>query len=173
MYFCKMNQDKRNRTLYDQAKELRMCNAVHKQWYGRNLSADELFSLYYANLDFCLDYRWPDSKTARRMFSLEELRSHGVVADDTWSLLNPTHSVVMGESKAKIRYNGFTVGRATIIGRSKCDITVKGHAFVTLCVYDEAEVTIATEDSARVIILKYSDKCDISSLGQATIKECF
>lgn len=167
-----MNLKEINDTLFSQAKSLRMCDAVHKQWYGKVLSTDDLFSLYYANLDFCIEYRWPDATSVRDMFDVSTLREHGVVANDKWSLLNPTHSIIMGTSHARIRFNGFSVGRVTVMGGSVCEITAKGHSHVTLCVYDNADVRISAEDNARVIILKCSDNCMLKSTGMTTIKEC-
>lgn len=172
MYICRMNDKERNNLLFNQARSLRMCDGVHKAWYGRVLSVDELFDLYYRNLDFCLDFRWPDAKAVRELFSDEERHKHGVVANEKWSLLNPTHSIVMGDSEAKIRYNGFAVGKATVTGRSKCDITAKGHAYVVVDVYDDACVTVSSEEQARVTVIKNSKNCKLSCLGQTTIKEC-
>lgn len=162
-----------NDTLFRQAKVLRMCKEVHNMWYGKILSVDELFDLYYANLDFCVEYRWPSPETLKELLSDDERRSHGMIADDRWSLLNTAHCVVLGDSEAKLRYNGFAVARATITGNSKCEITAKGHAHLTLCVYDNASVNLDVSDKARVVILRYSKNCTLSYVGKATVKECF
>lgn len=167
-----MNAKKTNETLFLQAKELRMCDKVHKAWYGRELSVDELFDLYYQNLDFCTDNRWPSNEEAKELFTREELRSHGVVIDETWSLLNPTHSIYLGSAQGCIRYNSFCVGRTTIMGSSSCDISVKGHAIVTIHVYDKANIRVFVEKNAKVIIIKHSTLCTTTVIGKATIKDC-
>lgn len=167
-----MDIEKINETLFSQARDLRMCDDVHRAWYGRCLTVDELFDLYYRNLDFCTDYRWPGTEEARELFTDEERHAHGVVMDEKWSLLNPTHSIVTGKSNAKIRYNGFNVARTTIMDKSFCDISVKGHAFVTIHLYDKARINIVVETPATAMIIKHSNDCRCTLTGQATIKEC-
>lgn len=167
-----MDIKKINEELFTQARDLRMCNDVHKQWYGRDLPIDDLFDLYYRNLDFCTDYRWPSADVAKQLFTDEERHSHGVIIDENWSLLNPTHSIVTGYSNAKIRYNGFNVARTTIMDNSCCDISVKGHAFVTVHLYDKSKIDITIEAPARATIIKHSHDCRYNVVGQATVKEC-
>lgn len=167
-----MNPEERNKTLFEQAKRLRMCDEVHKAWYGKTLGVDELFDLYYRNFDFCTEYRWPHRNTVRELFSDEERHSHGFVADEKWSLLNPTHSVILGASDAKIRYNGFSVARTDIMDNSHCEISIKGHAIVSVHVYDTARVSVNVEDKGSALIVRHSKKCRCAAMGQATIKEC-
>lgn len=167
-----MNIEKVNDTLFAQAKALRMCDEVHKGWYGKTLSADELFSLYYANLDFCIEHHWPSNETLKTAFTDEQRRRNGMVVDDRWSLLNPTHSIVLGDSTAKIRYNGFSVGRATVMDSSQCEISAKGHAVAHIHLYDKAKVKITVEGSAMVSVYLHSYQCHYNITGQATIKEC-
>lgn len=167
-----MNIEKVNEELFSQAKRLRMCDTVHKYWYGKNLPVEELFSLYYANLDFCTEYRWPSRKTLKTLFTEEQRRNNGMLVDDTWSLLNPTHAIILGKSRAKARYNAFSVARLTVMDASECEITAKGHAVVHVHVYDKAKVNIVAEDGARVSVFKHSDSCICTSTGQTTIKEC-
>ena len=167
-----MNMQKVNSELFSQAKALRMCDEVHRFWYGRTLSADELFSLFYANLDFCTDYRWPAKETLKSFFTPDQRHKNGMVVDESWSLLNPVHAIVIGDSKATARYNAFTVGRITVMDNSSCLITVKGHARVCIHLYDKANAHVTVSDNAHATITKHSPDCECLTWGQTTIKDC-
>lgn len=167
-----MNIQKANKELFAQAKALRMCDEVHKAWYGKTLDVDDLAGLFYRNMDFCIDYRWPSRETLKNLFEKEDLRRNGIIVDDKWSLMNPTFATTIGQSRANIRFNGFSVGKVCAFNDSACIVTVKGHAKVIVHLYDKAFLSCTTRDSAQVTIMLHSENCLYSITGQATIKEC-
>lgn len=165
-----MNDSEINKILYSEAKELKMCDSVHRMWYEKTFSPNELASIMYANLDFCINTRWPNSVEFRNLFDIKTLRENGIVADDEYSLYNPTHSYILGKSFSKIRYNGFSVCRTTIIDSSECEITAKGHTIVTIHLYDRAKIKVTVCDNANVLIIRHSSFCTCDVVGNATIK---
>lgn len=167
-----MNMQNLNEILFSQARNLHMCGKVHKKWYGRTLSMDELFELYYANLDFCIDNQFPSVTQLKELLTDEQRRGHGMLADDSWSLLNPEHAIVLGRSKATIRFNAFNVGRVTVAGSSECEISVKGHARVVVHLYDHANVRVSSQDKSNATLIIHSDTCSFYTKGQTTVKEC-
>lgn len=167
-----MNLKEINETLFAQAKEMRMCDAVHREWYGKIWDADRLADVMYRNLDFCIGNRWPSRDTLKGLFTDDERHRNGIVADERWSMLNNTFAVVMGRSDAKARYNAFNVGKIYVFDNSKCEITVKGHASVTIHIYDGASVNVTAQDKAHVLVVKHSKSCECSGKGKMTIKEC-
>lgn len=166
-----MELKKINETLFTQAKELKMCGDVHRHWYGKTLPVDDLANLMYRNLDFCIDNRWPSKGTLKACFSDEERRRNGIVVDDKWSLLNNTFAVVIGNSDAKARYNAFNVSKIYVFDNAKCEITVKGHASLTIHVYDSAFVTVTAQEKAHVLLVRHSKTCSCITAGQITRKE--
>lgn len=167
-----MNLKEINETLFAQAKELKMCDAVHKAWYNKIWDADALADVMYRNLDFCIDHRWPAKETFIELFSADERHRNGIVADEQWSLLNQTFAIVIGSSKAKARYNAFNVGKIYVFDDSTCEITVKGHASVSIHIYDTASVDVTAQDSAHVLVVRHSKRCRCYGKGQMTFKEC-
>lgn len=172
MYFCKMNLKEANKILFAQARELRMCDAVHKAWYGKSWSYDKLAEMMYRNLDFCVDNRWPSRETMKTLIPEDARHRNGIVVDERWSLLNTTFALVMGDSEAKARYNAFNVGQIHIFDKSRCYVSAKGHASVSVHVYDNASVNVIAEDSAHVLVVRHSASAKIITTGQMTIKEC-
>lgn len=167
-----MNLKDTNKLFFSQAKALKMCDDVHKLWYGKTLSYDELFSLFYQNLDFCIEHRWPSEEDLSQRIPAEDRRKNGLLVNDRWSLLNTTHAAIIGNSVAKARYNGFAVGKIYVFNDAICDIAVKGHASVMIHVYDSAKVSVSAQEGTHVLILRHSDDCICNCAGRATIKEC-
>lgn len=167
-----MDLKKVNQSLFAQAKELKMCDEVHRYWYGKSLPVNDLANLMYRNLDFCIDNRWPSKETLKTHFSDDERRRNGVLVDDEWSLLNTTFAVIVGDSNAKARYNAFNVGKIYVMDNSRCEITVKGHASLTIHVYDTASVSVAAQEHAHVLLVEHSKTCTCETAGQITRKEC-
>lgn len=161
-----------NEILFSQAKELKMCDDVHRFWYGKTLSYDELIDLFYHNLDFCIDYRWPDEATIKKFFPALVRNHRGILVSEKWSLLNNTYAVIIGNSEAKARYNGFAVGSIHVFDNSTCEVIAKNHAHVTIHVYDNARITVTADEGTQVLVLRHSKHCWCACVGQATIKEC-
>lgn len=167
-----MKSKERNETLFAQAKELKMCPAVHRAWYGKTWDADTLADMMYRNMDFCIDNRWPAKGTLKGLFSDEERHRNGIVVEEQWSLLNTTFATIIGDADAKARYNAFNVGKIYVFDNAKCEVTAKGHASVTVHVYDSATVNVTSQDKAHVLVVTHSTHCGGRALGQVTIKEC-
>lgn len=148
-----------------------MCDAVHRQWYGKILSLDELFELFYANMDFCIEKNFPNAQKLREILTLDELRSHGCLADDDYSLLNPKYSVVMGKSNSTIRYNGRHVGVVYLRDNSRTEISIKGNAHIVAHLYGSATLHIKKESSIKPLIVLHSDNIRLHIEGQTTIKK--
>ena len=161
-----------NEILFSQAKALKMCDNVHRVWYGKTLDVKELMDLFYRNLDFCIDNRWPKRETLSLLFEKDTLRKNGIIADDKWSLLNATNAVIMGDSETTARYNGFSVGKIYVFDNSSCNVTVKGHARAVIHAYDNAKVSVVAENGSHAIVLRHSRQSSCSCMGQTTIKEC-
>lgn len=166
-----MSLKETNKILFAQAKELKMCDAVHKAWYGKTWSYDKLADMMYRNLDFCIENRWPSRKTMKTIPD-DARHRNGIIVDEQWSLLNTTLAVVMGESDAKARYNAFNVGNLNIFDTSRCYVSVKGHASVSIHIYDSATLNVTAEDHAHVLVVRHSESAKIFKTGQITIKEC-
>lgn len=172
LYFCKMNLTEINKTLFSQAKALKMCDAVHREWYGKSLDASALADLYFQNTDFCIDYHWPSPSVLKDLFDIDTLRSNGFVVDDKWSLLNPSRATIVGVSYSKIRFNGFGAGTIYVCDESAVEVTAKGRSFVVVHVYDDAIATVICDTTARAVVINHSKFSKITTKGQTTIKEC-
>lgn len=168
-----MNIKEINETLFAQARERRMCRDMYRAWYGEVWDADRLADAMYRNMDFCIDNRWPSKETLREMFSDEQRHRNGIVTGERWSLLNATFALALGDSRVTARYNAFNVGKIYAFGTSRCEVSVKGHASVTVHAYDSAAVNVTAEEGTHVLVVTHSRGVSCSGTGQMTIKECF
>ena len=149
-----------------------MCDSVHRLWYGKTLSPKELAELFFENIDFCLDFHWPSANTLRELLGENNLRDNGIIADDKWSVLNRQWVAVIGNSEATLRYNALNAGTVYVCDGAKVNVFVKGRAFVVIHAYDDANVSVVCDDTAKATVIIHSKFVKVSHKGQITKKEC-
>ena len=168
-----MDKKQRNTLLRAEALSLGICDKVLGQW-GADKSDRELVALGYSNIDFLLKHHWPANNTLKNIWPVDYLRSNGVFVDDRWSVNNPENSLVLGESKVTMRYNGWNIGRVYVRDNTQTYITAKNKSTVFVHAFENACVHVEQYDDARVVIIRHSENVVLTQhIGMAKIKDEF
>ena len=161
-----------NQELKSQAIALGLCNQWQKEWKG-DWNTATLADRMYKGIDFCLQHHWPTNAFLKKNFSLEELRTNNIYIDDKRSVLNPKHSLILGKSEVKIRFNGAYAGNIYIRDKSVVELTAKTRSFVIVHLFDEASINATQQDLANITIIKHSKKSLAIGVGKVKFREEF
>lgn len=161
--------DKINSELKAQAIAHGMC----ADWQGKweyDMPCDELAELMYKGINFCLKHNWPECAFLTNNFSVDERRRNNIIANDTYSLLNPEKTLVLGKSECKIRFNGLTSGNVYLRDNANVIITAKNRSRVYVKVHGNVNLTASTEDVAKIVIVKCSPGSVIKTDGNVVVR---
>ena len=168
-----MDNGQLNTMLRKQALSLGICDKVLGGW-GADMNDGALIALGYRNIDFLLQHHWPSNDTLKSAWPKDFLRLNGVFVDDRWSVNNLEKSLVLGESKVTMRYNGWNIGRVYVRDGSQVSISAKNKSAVIVHAFEKAWIGVEQYDDARVIIIRHSDSVVVSQhCGQVRIKDEF
>jgi len=171
--FAGMNNAQINTLLRDSALSHGICKKALDEW-DTVLSDGALIALGYRNIDFILKHHWPSNQTLKNIWPVDFLRSNGVFVDDRWSVNNPENSLVLGESKITMRFNGWEIGRVYVRDNSQVLISAKNKSTVFVHAFESAWISVEQYDDARVVVIRHSEKAVVSqSIGMAKIKDEF
>lgn len=166
-----MDNKQLNTLLRKEAVSLRICDKVLDQW-DADKGDGELVALGYKNIDFLLKHHWPSNQTLKNIWPADFMRSHGVFVDDRLSVNNPENSLVLGESKITMRYNGWNIGRVYVRDDAHVFITAKNKSTVFVHAFENACIGIEQHDDARVVIIRHSDSVVVTQhIGMAKVKD--
>lgn len=168
-----MDNKRLNNDLRHQALSLGICDRVLNQW-GDDLPDVALMTLGYRNIDFLLKHHWPSNQTLKNIWPTDFLRSNGVFVDDRWSANNLENSLILGDSKVTMRYNGWNIGRVYVRDNAHVSITAKNKGTVFVHAFENACIGIEQHDDARVVIIRHSDSVVVTQhIGMAKVKDEF
>ena len=168
-----MDNKQLNTLLLNEALSLRICDKVLGQW-DTDKSDDELVAMGYKNIDFLLKHHWPSNQTLKNIWPADFLRSNGVFVDDRWSANNLESSLILGDSKVTMRYNGWNIGRVYVRDDANVSITAKNKSTVFVHAFENACIGIEQHDDARIVVIRHSENAVVSQhIGMATIKDEF
>lgn len=166
-----MENKQLNSLLRKEAVSLRICDKVLGQW-DADKSDGELVALGYNNIDFLLKHHWPSNDTLKSVWPKDFLRSNGVFVDDRRSTNNPENSLVLGESRITMRFNGWCIGRVYARDNSHLYISAKNKSTVFVHAFENAYIGIEQYDDARVVVIRHSDSVVVvQNIGMAKIKD--
>lgn len=165
-----MDNKQLNTLLRKEAVSLGICDKVLATWEV-NMNDGALISLGYRNIDFLLKHHWPSNQTLKSIWPSDFLRQNGVFVDDRWSVNNPEHSLVLGDSKITIRYNGWNIGKVYVRDNAQISITAKNKSTVFVHAFEDACVCVEQYDDARVVIIRHSENVVVTQhIGMAKVK---
>jgi len=159
--FADMDNVSINERLRQEALSLGICDKALGLW-DKDLNDGALIELGYRNIDFLLKHHWPANETLKSIWSKDFLRSNGVFVDDRWSVNNAERGLVLGGSKATMRYNGWTVGRVYARDDSQVIVSAKNKSTVFVHAFEKAWIGIEQHDSASVVVIRHSDSVVVS-----------
>lgn len=161
-----------NQELKSQAIALGLCNQWQKEW-EKDWNVKTLADKMYKGIDFCIQHHWPTNAFLQRNFSLEELRENNVFVNDKRSVLNPKHSLILGHSEIKVRFNAVNAGTLYIRDNSFVELTAKTRSFVIVHLFDNAQINATQQDLANITIIKHSEKSIAIGFGKVKFREEF
>lgn len=158
-----------NTELKRQAVSLGLCGKWTDEW-TEDWDTETLTSKMFEGITFCMKNGWPDKETVIGTLPAAFRRSHNIVADDTYSLLNPGKALVIGESSSNIRFNGISSGSVYVRDTSRVSVTAKGRARVFVRAYGRASIAASAEDAARIVIIRCSPGVSVKSTGNVIVR---
>lgn len=133
------------------------------------LGTKELIGLYIKGIDFCISEDFPTLDFIREHFK-GQCEHFGVYVDDEVEGLKNVPDVVLnGDCKAMLEYDGFTVSRIFVRHNSKAAINVSDNALVTIDVFDNTHVVVATAGHRAKAIVKVYGNAHVETIGEGTI----
>lgn len=159
-----------NNELRSMAISAGLCQQWQEMWRS-DWNADRMISQFYRGIDFFLKNRFVSNKYIAKNFDRDFLRSHGVIVDDTYSLLNNRHSIILGDSNATFRANGHNVSRIYVTDQSNLKVIAKDSAFVLVSVFGNATVEVEQNFLSWVTVILHSKDAHVTTSGKVKIKE--
>lgn len=133
-----------------------LCAEWQKDWQ-KDWNANQMVEKFFKGIGFFIKKRFVSNHFIKNNFDRKFLRDNYVIVDDTRSLLNPPKAVILGDSRTKIRINGYHLSEVYLLDTSVSEIIVKGNAFVVVYTLDNAQVSIVKEADSRVSVINCSD----------------
>lgn len=151
-----------NRQLRTAAINRGLCNQWQRDW-RHDWDLETMKEKFFKGIDFFILNRFISNDKFKELFSVDELRKNGVLVDDKYSLVNPEHAIMVGNSQSTLRFNQYQVSTLYIIDNSQAKIEAKNNSFVMVHLFDTAQVEIKQTDNAKVVVLLHSNSAVIIS----------
>jgi hypothetical protein len=159
-----------NKDLRSQARNFGLCDQWYEEWSDLNCSQQELIDKYIKGLDFCILHHYPSNDFIKSNFDRDLLHKNNIVVDERHSLLNPMTAVILGNSKSKVRVNGYSVCRVYVRDNSSVDVFIRHKAHLIIHVYDHASVTIVENTTVNIPkIILHGENAHYKMTGLSTI----
>jgi hypothetical protein len=164
--------DNLNTELKRQAIACGLCEQWQSDWSG-NWDFDTMADKLFEGINFCAKNRYPDKDFIVRTFDKDKLRSKNIIADDNYSLLNPTKAFIIGKSTSNVRYNAENSGLMHIQGQSHVKLTAKGRSHVIAHIWDKAKIDVEVTDMARVFVVRHTSTTEVKKTGNVSVRKVF
>lgn len=145
-----------NKSLKEKAITLGLC----KQWQTEWKEDTDLFELadkFKRGQDFCIRHNYPSLEYIRQNFNTEEMAHFGIFVDELpstngESLPNDTY-VCMGECEGDMIFGRWACALVYLRHESKVRIIAGEFAKISVRLYEDSNVWVECDDSAKVSIL--------------------
>lgn len=157
--------------LKEQGLSLGMCDAIASLWH-EGMSDEELCSLYFKGIDFCISHDWPDKEYIKTHFSEELRHSHGVYIDESIpasGLPKVDKFMLLGHCRGTLSFGGFDVVCIYVRHDSEINVVAKDLSSVRVFVYDYAKVHVSCDSANRVYVYSYDDSF-VTQEGRVTVR---
>lgn len=147
--------------LADQLKQDGVAKGLCRLWRGKlkaGMSIESMIQLYIRGIDFCISEDYPTLEFIRANFK-GKCEPYGAFVDDEIEMRkNAPDTVLNGECKAMLEYDGFSVSRIFIRHDSQAAVNVADHAMVTIDAFDNSRLIVASAGKdAQVLVNLYGD----------------
>lgn len=165
-----MNKTELNERLRKAAIDCGLCEQWQHEWEN-DWDSTKMISQFYRGIDFFLDKRFISNEFIKENFDKDFLRKWGILVDDTYSLLNARHAILIGDSTSTIRINNHNVSEIYVIDNSKAKIIAKDNAKVIVRLLGKAQIEVEKKGSANVTVINHSKDSVIISNDNIKIRE--
>jgi hypothetical protein len=147
--------------LADQLKQDGEAKGLCRLWRGKlrsGMSIEGMVRLFIKGIDFCISENYPTIEFMRANFKGKCEQYGAFVDDEIESRKNAPDTVLNGDCKAMLEYDGFTVSRIFIRHNSQAAVIASDNAMVTIDAFDSANLVVATAgNNAQIYVNLYSN----------------
>ena len=120
---------------------------------GMKISA--MIALYIKGIDFCIKNDYPTLEFIRENFK-GKCEPYGAFIDaEITDRVNAPDTVLNGDCKAILEYNGYSVSRIYSRHNTKASINASDYAKVTIDAFDNSKLVVAVSGNAQVSVNLY------------------
>jgi hypothetical protein len=154
--------------LADQLKQDGVAKGLCRLWRGKlksGMSIESMIQLYIRGIDFCISEDYPTLEFIRANFK-GKCEPYGVFVDDEIEMRkNAPDTVLNGECKAMLEYDGFSVSRIFIRHDSQAAVNVADHAMVTIDAFDNSRLIVASAGKDAQVLVNLYGGAQVECIG--------
>lgn len=147
--------------LVEQLKQDGEEKGLCRLWRGKlkpGLSTEILVKLFIRGIDFCISENYPTLEFMRDNFRGKCEQYGAFVDDEIKERKNAPDTVLNGDCKAFLEYDGFSVSRVFARHSSEVAVNVSDNAMVTIDAFDGSQLVVATAGrNAQVYVNLYGN----------------
>lgn len=143
-----------------------MCHKFQRELVG-DLSYQRIAELYFKGMDFCVKADYPSLEFCRSIQEhLPEVAKHGVYVDaEVQDLHNVEKLCFLGDCKALVSYNGFSVGLMYARHNTQAAVNVSDNAILRIDAFENTHLVVAVAgNNAEVVVNLYGD-ASVETIG--------
>lgn len=140
------------------------------KWYKRMLKTGDyraLCEMFFDGDDWAMEKDFPSAELARKHQGA--IKPYGLLMDYEGVVANRRNIAFLGNSHADFYADGYNVAQLYARHNSIVSIRTKGNAKVFINVLDSAKVNIIASEDSFVSVFKYSDSCEIETVGNVSV----
>ena len=119
-------------------------------------SIDDLLKMFVEGIDFCISGNFP-TKEFLKEFGENKLPKYGIYIDEKIELVNQKWSIFLGNSYAKLGYNGYSVSELFVRHESICEVTVSDNAYLIIDCFEDCQLKINASNESFVLVSVYGN----------------
>lgn len=154
--------------LADQLKQDGVAKGLCRLWRGKlkdGMSIESMIQLYIRGIDFCISEDYPTLEFIRANFK-GKCEPYGAFVDDEIEMRkNAPDTVLNGECKAMLEYDGFSVSRIFIRHDSQAAVNVADHAMVTIDAFDNSRLIVASAGKNAQVLVNLYGGAQVECIG--------
>ncbi len=154
--------------LADQLKQDGVAKGLCRLWRGKlkaGMIIESMIQLYIRGIDFCISEDYPTLEFIRANFK-GKCEPYGAFVDDEIEMRkNAPDTVLNGECKAMLEYDGFSVSRIFIRHDSQAAVNVADHAMVTIDAFDNSRLIVASAGKDAQVLVNLYGGAQVECIG--------
>ncbi|MDF2931208.1 MAG: hypothetical protein K0R36_539 [Chryseobacterium sp.] len=133
----------------------------------KDSSLKNLCNMYFEGDDWSMENDFPDLKVLREFKGKSDI--YGLHTDYEGTKENELEAAYFGESKVRLSYDSYSVGKLILRHQTKAKIKASGNARLFINILDNAEVEIECLNQSSVSVFCY-DNHNVKSIGNVKVQ---